>query len=103
MRQIEERMVNAVNNYRNFSCSNTVVNVSKENGCTVIRVYLHNNCIFEKAQNLDGLFVRSFTLAGWNTNVTRSRLRALGVDVYQKNYTPMYNGKEISKSKWYTV
>ena len=103
MRQIEEKMVNAVNNYKNFSSSNTVVNVSKENGCTVIRVYLHNNCIFEKVQNLDGWFERYFTLAGWNTTTTRSRLRALGVDVYQRNYVPMYNGKEISKSKWYTV
>ena len=103
MRQIEEMMINAVNNCKSFTANNTAVKVNKENGCTVIRVYLHNNCIFEKVQNLDGLFERYFTLAGWNTSTTRSRLRALGVDVYQKNYAPMYNGKEISKSKWYTV
>jgi len=94
MKQIEEIMCNAVASGKKVSVSNTLVSV--ENG--VIKVYLHGNLIYTKKNG-----VERFTLAGWNTTTTRSRLRALGVDVYQRNYVPMYNGKEINDCDWYTV
>lgn len=94
MRVIENRMLQAVRNRRNFSNGNTVVRV--ENGD--VRVYLHGNLIF---QNVGG--VESFTLAGWNTVTTRSRLNALGVYVSQKNWQPIYDGKVIKSWEWYTV
>lgn len=101
MRQIERNMVNAVKNGRNFKSGNTRVNVAKENGVTVIRVYLHENCICELSRNLSGLDSRYFTLAGWNTVTTRSRLNALGVNVTQKNFDPYFDGVRISSRNWY--
>ena len=73
---------------------NTVVT----NDETGIKVYLHGNCIYALC---DG--VARFTLSGWNTPTTRSRLNALGVNVHQKNYDAVYNGRVISSCKWYTI
>lgn len=94
MRQIEKNMVQAVKAGRNFRSNNTVVTVDGSG----IKVYLHGNCIYTIFQG-----VARFTLAGWNTVTTRSRLNALGVDVRQKNWTPIYNGIEISTYNWYTI
>lgn len=67
-----------------------------------VKVYLHGNQIYEKS----GKYA-AFTLAGWNSNTTRSRLRALGVSVRCYNYAPQMevNGEwvDISSSKWYDV
>ena len=92
MRKIEKTMCLAVSANRSFSCGNTLV--TNNDGET--RVYLHGNMIYKR--NEDGEF---FTLAGWNTVTTRSRLRALGVDVSQKNFMPYYNGVMIDSYKWY--
>ena len=73
---------------------NTVVT----NDETGVKVYLHGNCIYAV---YDG--VARFTLAGWNTPTTRSRLNALGVGVYQKNWKAMRNGQEINSREWYTI
>ena len=99
MRQIEKAMVAAVKARFNWRCSNT--EVKAENG--IVKVYLHGNLIYK--ENIAG--VASFTLAGWNSNTTRSRLRALGVGVRCYNYAPQMevNGEwvDISSSKWYDV
>lgn len=95
MRKIEERMVCAVRNMKNFREDNTEVKKYKN----VTAVYLHGNLIFERFD--DGS--RFFTLAGWNTPTTRSRLNALGVKVCQRNFSPIYEGKEIDSNKWYEV
>ena len=94
MRKIEEQMINAVNNCKSLSVSNTLVTVSNNE----VKVYLHGNLIYTKENG-----VERFTLAGWNTNTTRSRLRALGVDVCQRKRKPVYKGSEISSYKWYNV
>ena len=94
MRQIEKNMLNAVRNGKSFRSGNTVVTADN----TGIKVYLHGNCIFAIYQG-----VKRFTLAGWNTVTTRSRLNALGVNVSQKNWSPVYNGVVISSYNWYTV
>lgn len=94
MRQIEEKMIQAVKAGKNFRSGNTVVNVDGSG----IKVYLHGNCIYAIYEG-----VKRFTLAGWNTVTTRSRLNALGVDVRQKNWSPIFNGIEISSCDWYTV
>lgn len=91
MRAIEKRMLQAVSSKRNFRESNTEVT----NNGYVTKVYLHGNCIYRcddaKAE---------FNLCGWNTSTTRSRLKALGVGVYCKNFTPMVDGKEVSSCGW---
>ena len=94
MRKLEEVMRNAVNAKRNASISNTLVSVENN----AVKVYLHGNLIYKEENG-----VKSFTLAGWNTVTTRSRLNALGVDVRQKNFEPIYKGCVISSYKWYNV
>lgn len=103
MRRIEENMLSAVRNGRNFRNGNTEVKVTKEDGEQITRVLLHGNCIFEQVQNISGLYEKYFNLCGWNTPTTRSRLNALGVNVRQKNYEAVYNGQPISLCQWYTV
>lgn len=95
MRQIEKAMCAAVEERRNWRNSNTEVSVSK---LGTVHVYLHGNCIYASYPNGE----KQFSLAGWNTVTTRSRLAALGVSVRQKNYTPIYNGEAISSTAWIT-
>ena len=82
----------------NWHCGNTQVNVNDNK----VEVYLHGNQIYKKQGR-----VASFTLAGWNSNTTRSRLRALGVSVKCRNYTPQMevNGEyvDIRSNEWYNV
>lgn len=103
MRTIEQNMVHAFNARKNWKSGNTEVRVSTEGGATTVVVLLHGNEIFEESHNLQGLFVRYFTLHGWDTPTTRSRLRALGLEVYRSKGVTMYKGDEIGKNGWYMV
>lgn len=96
MRKVEEDMVTAVITYTSWRLRNTSVEV---NGGTVI-VSLHGNPIFKKDINTGSA---QFTLAGWDTNTTRSRLRALGVGVYRKDGLPHYKDTPIEDNVWYKV
>ena len=107
MRKIDEMMLNAVKEHRNWKNGNTEVKVYKIGGFMHIRVYLHDNLIWKWNEAED---IAEFTLAGWNTMVTRNRLNALGVDVYGRvcsgfgcadDMWPMYNGQTIDPDKWY--
>ena len=95
MRQIEQTMLDAIRSRKNWKESNTRV----QNDANGVAVYLHGNLIF--CRKNDGS--RFFTLAGWNTTTTRSRLRALGVDVRQKAGRAIYNGAEINNRNFYDV
>ena len=94
MRKIEEQMISAVRSGRSLSVGNTLVSVS--NG--KVEVFLHGNKIYMKEGEKE-----RFTLAGWNTNTTRSRPHALGVNVCQRNWTHYYKDQEISSYEWYNV
>lgn len=96
MRKIENEMLYAVRSRKNWHSGNTEVRIVDDG--TAINVYLHGNHIYTK-RGEDCVF----TMAGWNTPTTRSRLHALGVNVWQRNFTPYYNGEEISSYKWYSV
>lgn len=98
MRKIEEAMCAAVKERRNWQSGNTRVQV--KDGGNWVKVYLWDNLIYTEC-NEDG--AKRFTLAGWNTNTTRSRLNALGVGVTQRNWMPYYNGHEICSSAWYKI
>lgn len=95
MKQIEKAMINAIRERKNWRNSNTAVDVAFGG----IIVTLHGNNIF--AIHPDGK--KEFTLAGWNTSTTRSRLRALGVNVSQRDWSAYYNGKHINVSEWYEI
>lgn len=104
MRKIEEAMCAAVKTRKNWQSGNTRVESRRaENGGVEIFVYLHGNKICEVYENLSGCYEKYFSLAGWNTSTTRSRLHALGIGVSSKNFAPMYNGTEIDSYKWYKV
>lgn len=94
MRKIEKEMLAAVEQVKNYANGNTTVRVAENE----IRVYLHSNLIYKETH--EGRF---FTLAGWNTPTTRSRLKALGIDVRQKNFAAVYDGAEISSNEWVRI
>ena len=98
MRQIERAMCAAVEAHQNWHLDNTEVKVEGDN----VKVYLHGNLIYKKQGG-----VTSFTLAGWNSNTTRSRLRALSVSVRCRDNTPQMdvNGEcvDIRSNEWYNV
>lgn len=99
MRKIGKEMCAAVKERRNWSCSNTAVVVDNN----VVQVILHGSIIYECRGTEE-----AFTLAGWDTDVTRNRLRALGVNLIRKNgrtyASKCKNGAnaiEIKANKWY--
>ena len=104
MRKIEREMCAAVKERRNWKSGNTEVKVRKDGATTRVTVYLHGNDIYETIEDSSTGFKKAgFTLAGWNTNTTRSRLNALGVGVYQRHWTPMFKGMEIDSKEWCNV
>lgn len=95
MREIEKKMCVAIACGHNMRSGNTAV-INDESGT---KVYLHGHNIWTRDNN----GVESFSLCGWNTNTTRSRLNAIGVNVCQRNFIPLYNGREIDAYKRYFV
>jgi hypothetical protein len=89
MREIERKMLYAVRGCRGFRSANTEVKSygKPSDESKMSEVYLHGNLIYMLIED-KGIIYEVFTLAGWNTNTTRSRLRALLQNgrVYQKDY-----------------
>jgi len=89
MRQVEKRMVEAVNFGIPFHGSNTTVTID----ANTAHVFLHGNHI---ASVVNGnVMVNIDTLRKFPTLVTKSRLRALGVNVSTTKGITYLNGKEI--------
>ena len=101
MRSIEWDMIRALKNHEGFTQDNTAVLWDGDN----YLVAVFGNTI--AAGKFEGYGVNPtptrFTLAGYNTSTTRSRLNALGIRVEQKKGIPYYNGKEISETDWIPV
>lgn len=89
-------MLAAVRGRYNWKNDNTAVVVHEGGDVDVI---LHGNRIYSTSV-CGGAW---FTLAGWNTPTTRSRLRALGVEVMQKQRIPYYKGEAIDATSLYLV
>lgn len=90
MRKIEEEMVKAISQRRNWHSDNTRV----ANDGEVMRVFLHGHHI----ASVDGfghVKANADTLRNWPTNTTKSRLRALDVDVTTKDHVTYLNGRPI--------
>lgn len=86
MRKIEQQMLKALRDGRDWQNGNTRVTAA---GC----VYLHGNLI---ATWCDGeLEVNRATLVRWPTVTTMSRLRALGADVCRRDFTPYLDGQQV--------
>ena len=70
MRKIEQEMIDAIQENRDWSKANTTVSYNEETGTAVIR--LHGNKIAEVDDDSMTIFD-----GGWRTNTTKSRLNAL--------------------------
>lgn len=80
MRKIEEQMIQAIKERKDFSKSNTKVIVYKNTA----KVFLHGNLIAVYSYRSNKTMYSS---AGWQTNTTKSRLNALGGNICQRNFT----------------
>lgn len=92
MRKIEKEMIAAIAAGKNFSKGNTLVDYVED----TMRIWLHGNLIATKRNGQ-----MKFTLAGWNTPTTRSRLNALGARVYTKKGQAYANGFAIESNQWF--
>lgn len=103
MRQIEKEMVQAIavtvahpRTAGGWHKGNTSVRCH-HNGTVVVS--LHMNEIFRRAA--DGN--RYFTLAGWDTPTTRSRLRSCGVSLERVRGVTKAYGVELLDNRWYAI
>lgn len=94
MGTIEKNMLNALRESKSVSLANTYVSVNGEEKA----VYLHNNKI--ALFTCGKLYV---SLCGWNSVTTRSRLRALGVNITTKQGVPYIGGESVSSYGVYEV
>ena len=89
MRQIEKKMIDAIQQGRNFTLDNTHVKID----ANTAHVFLHGNHIASVVN--DNVMVNRDTLKRFPTNTTKSRLRALGVNVSTKQGITYLNGEEV--------
>lgn len=91
-REVDREICSAFRNGKNIGVGNTTV---VNNGNTT-KVYLHGNLICVRKSG-----VVRFTFAGYDTNVTRNRLRSLGINIERKNGANFYKGEILNEKKWY--
>jgi len=86
MRLVEKKMLSALYGERNYKSGNTEVRDGK--------VYLHGNHIATKVGY--DVFPNLETLTNWPTATTKSRLRALGFNVRQRDGYVYINNELLS-------
>lgn len=89
MRVIEKKMLNAIEQGRNFTLDNTHVKID----ANTAHVFLHGNHVASVTHG--NVRVNIDTLRRYPTPTTKSRLRALGVDVYTKKGITYLYGEAI--------
>ena len=92
MRKIEEQMLQAIQYKENWSKDNTQV-VQNNDSC---RVYLYGHHICTVDNSTRQVLVNKATLASYPTVTTKSRLRALGCNVYTKEGITYLDDKELT-------
>ena len=100
MRKIEQQMLGAIAQRRNWQSGNTqVTTVRFSCGGARSEIYLHGNHIANVWTGADdplpNLWVNRETLADWPTPTTKSRLRALCADVCHRNNRLYLDGLEV--------
>jgi len=92
MRKIEKDMIRAIMNGKNWSSANTTVLINGDDA----EIYLHGHHIATAKGCLPlELEVNIDTLARFPTVTTKSRLRALGANVYTRNFVTYLDGEEV--------
>jgi hypothetical protein len=94
MRQIEKEMLRAIGERTNWRKDNTEVCVAKVNDRRIMSIYLHGNHIADIRVN-GSVETNLDTLADWPTPTTKSRLRALGVNLTQKAGVISIDGEAV--------
>ena len=92
MRKIEQLMNNAINHHVRWSLQNTIVSPLDE---ITVAVYLHGHEIALINQRTGFVMTNVDTLRRYPTNTTKSRLRALGVNVSTRKGVTYLDGKAI--------
>jgi hypothetical protein len=93
MRKIEKAMVNAINNQQNWQLDNTMVRKIDD---TNMGVYLFGNHIADVNSSTGFVLVNVNTLKVHPTPTTKSRLRALGANVWTKNGVTFLDGIQVA-------
>lgn len=83
MKKIEEQMIGAIRRMRSWCKKNTRVFVGFDGVEYSWSVYLHGHRIAWGSYGEHGWKLDGASLRGWDTATTKSRLRALGVDVWR--------------------
>lgn len=97
MRKIEKEMYRAIVNGYNWGKDNTQVRVTSDTTGKAF-VYLHGHHIATVSFCLGmmgDVEVNKETLRDWPTVTTKSRLRALGVNVTTKNWVTYLDGEPV--------
>ena len=92
MRKIEEQMNAAIAALDDWNVGNTSVRPIDEVNCAV---FLHGNHIADVNSRTGFVMVNRRTLALWPTATTKSRLRALGANVYTKRGCVYLDGCQL--------
>lgn len=97
MRKIEQEMLQAIRDRRSWQSGNTAVFTAGG----IISVYLHGHRIATSAGTGTGYYGELIlnadrdTLRQWPTATTKSRLRALGIDVQTKKGVTYLDGESV--------
>lgn len=90
MRKIEKKMIEAIEQRKPFASGNTLVTID----FNTAHVFLHGNHI-ASITPAGNTLVNIETLKRYPTVTTKSRLRALGVNVATKNFVTFLDGEEV--------
>ena len=93
MRLIEQQMLAAVRTQEEFRRNNTQVSHNIWSNISVIR--LHGNEIATYNHDTEVMTPNLETLKEWPSNTTKSRLRALGVNVTTRKGIAFVDGVEV--------
>jgi hypothetical protein len=102
MRKIESEMIKAIKAKQSKTIDNTKIEYLCEldtplhSRIEYTKIYLHGHHIASYAYGLDRFDYNPMTLAAWPTRTTKSRLRALGFNVYTKKGQTFVDSKLIA-------
>lgn len=113
MRKVTQDAVQAFYKGEKFKRGNTEVRIEpRHTGATLVRFYLHNNCIAEYVYTGNPVHTVDFTMSHWGSVTTRERLSGIlacyGYAIGQRNYTQVLLKRgeyvqDIDPAKWYIV
>lgn len=92
MRKIEQQMNRAISQKIDFFKDNTQVTYNLNSNCSIVSLHGNEIAVYWHGK---GLEVNEKTLSLWPTNTTKSRLRALGVNVTTKKGVTYLNGEVV--------